>query len=79
MAGYISYERLLERAKAAGLTSYKIKVQRIIGQATWSIIQKGRSGNRQHINTATIAALCEALNCQPGDILEYIPDNADGR
>ncbi|WP_243001648.1 MULTISPECIES: helix-turn-helix domain-containing protein [Dorea] len=21
-----------------------------------------------------MAALCEALNCQPGDLLEYVPD-----
>ena len=26
------------------------------------------------IDTRTIAKLCKLLNCQPGDILEYVPD-----
>ena len=28
----------------------------------------------KRITTDSIAALCEALNCQPGDLLEYVPD-----
>ncbi|MDR1001598.1 MAG: helix-turn-helix transcriptional regulator [Clostridiales bacterium] len=28
------------------------------------------------INTDTINALCTLLNCQPGDIMEYVPDEA---
>ncbi|PCJ17848.1 MAG: XRE family transcriptional regulator [Candidatus Cloacimonadota bacterium] len=27
------------------------------------------------IRTDTIEKFCEALNCQPGDIMEYIPNN----
>jgi len=27
-----------------------------------------------HVNTATIEKLCTLLDCQPGDIMEYIPD-----
>lgn len=26
---------------------------------------------------STLDAICEALNCQPGDLLEYIPGNED--
>ncbi|WP_416387479.1 helix-turn-helix domain-containing protein [Dorea amylophila] len=28
----------------------------------------------KRITPDSIAALCEALNCQPGDLLEYVPD-----
>ena len=28
----------------------------------------------ERINTDTINALCALLDCQPGDIMEYIPD-----
>lgn len=26
------------------------------------------------IRFSTLSAICEALNCQPGDILEYVPE-----
>ena len=29
--------------------------------------------DREHIDTRTIDKICDALNCQPGDIMEYIP------
>lgn len=53
-----------------GITSYTItKKDKILGQATWKNIHDGK-----HIDTRTIETLCKYLNCQPGDILEYIPD-----
>ena len=27
-----------------------------------------------NVNTSTIIELCKFLNCQPGDIMEYVPD-----
>ena len=63
----ISYRKLLEMFKERGITSYTItKKDKIIGQLTYKKIQEGG-----HINTKTIEALCEYLECQPGDILEY--------
>ena len=47
----------------------KIRKEKIISEST---LQNIRNGKR--ITTDSIAALCEALNCQPGDLLEYIPD-----
>lgn len=32
------------------------------------------TGNAKHIPLNVLDALCEALNCQPGDLFEYIPD-----
>ena len=29
------------------------------------------------IDAKTINQICQLLNCQPGEILEYIPDTAD--
>lgn len=67
----ISYGKLLEMFKDRGITSYKItKKDKIIGQLTYKKIQEGG-----HISTKTIEALCGYLDCQPGDILEYDPDN----
>ena len=62
----IKYDKLINLMKQAGITSYTVKKDKIIGQATYKKILEG--GN---IDTRTIAKLCELLNCQPGDILEY--------
>ena len=65
----ISYKKLLEKFKELGINSTQIKAQKIMGQATWRKIKEG--GN---INTSTINDLCKLLNCQPGDLIEYIED-----
>lgn len=66
----ISYNKLLVLFEKKGITSYTItKKEKIIGQATWKKIHENG-----HIDTRTIEALCKYLDCQPGDILEYIPD-----
>lgn len=65
----ISYRKLLNILDNKNVTSYTItKKDKIIGQATWKKIHEGG-----HIDTRTIEALCQYLDCQPGDILEYIP------
>jgi putative transcriptional regulator len=34
------------------------------------------NNNVLRIDLSTLEALCEALNCTPGDLLEYIPDTS---
>ncbi len=43
--------------------------------ANISILKNGRA---KAIKFSTLAALCEALDCQPGDILEYRRDEDEG-
>jgi len=33
-----------------------------------------KTGKAKAIRFSTLQALCEALDCQPGDLLEYLPD-----
>lgn len=33
-----------------------------------------KSGKAKAIRFSTLEAICEALNCQPSDILEYVKD-----
>lgn len=35
-----------------------------------------KSGKAKAIRFSTLAKICELLNCQPGDILKYSPDEA---
>lgn len=69
----ISYSKLLKIFEEKGISSYAVtKKDKIIGQATWKKIHDGG-----HIDTRTVEALCKYLNCQPGDILEYVPEEKD--
>lgn len=37
-------------------------------------LSKMKTGKISAVRFSTLAAICEALKCQPGDILEYDPD-----
>ena len=36
-----------------------------------------KTGKARAIRFSTLEAICAALSCQPGDILEFVPDPAD--
>ena len=40
--------------------------------AAWCNRQKYRNG--EIVTADNLSLLCKLLNCQPGDILEYVPD-----
>ena len=35
-----------------------------------------KTGRARAIRFSTLEAICQALDCQPGDILEFIPDDS---
>lgn len=40
-------------------------------------LSKMKTGKISAIRFSTLAAICDALHCQPGDILEYDPDSPE--
>ena len=42
-----------------------------ITQANLSILKTGKA---QALKLSTLEAICKALDCQPADLLEYIPE-----
>ena len=42
-----------------------------ITMANLSILKNNKA---RAVRFATLEAICKALDCQPGDILEYVPD-----
>ena len=46
-----------------------------ITPANLSILKTGKA---KAIRFSTLEAICQALHCQPGDILEYVPDEDNG-
>ena len=69
----IIYDKLLNLLQEQGYTSYRIKKENIIGQATLTKIKKGTGG----LDHRSIDNLCRVLGCQPGDLMEYVPDPAE--
>lgn len=60
---------IIEALKEKGYTSYRIRMEKIIGERQMQQIRNG-----EVVSVACLTKLCELLDCQPGDILEYIPE-----
>ena len=59
---------ILKKLNEKGFTTYKLVKSGLIGNAT---IQKYR--NNVVAYGKNLDLLCRLLDCQPGDILEYVP------
>lgn len=60
---------VLAALKEAGYNTVRIRKEKLLSEST---LQKFRTG--EIVNSENIGTLCRLLNCQPGDIIEYIPD-----
>ena len=69
MAGKIIYDKLLKKMDEEGLSTYKIRKEKIISESTLQNIREGK-----RVTTDTIAALCGAQNTQPGDLIHKNTD-----
>ena len=58
---------VLEELKNKGYSSYKLRKEKLMGE---SQIQKIR--DNELVSKETLNTICKLLNCQPGDILEYV-------
>lgn len=63
---------VLAALKEAGYSTYKLRKEKIFGEAT---IQKMRVGDP--VSLANVETLCKLLACQPGDLLECVPDESE--
>ena len=72
MAIIVNLDVMLAKRKMS-LTELASKVDITI--ANLSILKTGKA---KAIRFSTLEALCRALNCQPGDILEFTEDETDG-
>lgn len=60
---------ILEKLKEQGYSTYKLRKDKLIGEAQIQKIRDGEIASKETLNT-----ICKLLSCQPGDILEYIDD-----
>lgn len=69
----IKYDKLFVLLREKGFSSYRLRKEKLISQST---LQKLRTGEGI-IDSRTVERLCIMLDCQPGDIMEYVPDEAE--
>lgn len=59
----------LARLREAGYSTYRIRKDKIFGQGTLHKIRNG-----EVVSPAVIDTMCRLLNCQPGEIMEYVAE-----
>ena len=64
---------ILKALKDAGYSSTKIRTEKLMGQAT---LQQLR--HHELVSWKNVETICRLLQCQPGDILEYVEGEGGG-
>lgn len=54
-----------------GINVYVCKTTKIISQDTFRKIKEGSTA----MNLSALEKVCSILDCQPGDLIEYIPND----
>ncbi len=60
---------IIAELKNKGFSTYRIRKEKLIGESTLQKIRIGELVSWENIDT-----ICTLLQCQPGDILEYVPE-----
>ena len=55
--------------KENGITSYKIRSEKLLSESTLQKLRKGEGVSWDNLET-----LCRLLECQPSDLIKYVPD-----
>jgi len=63
---------VLQELRNIGYNVPKIREKNLLGQAALQKIRDGKVIGIIQLNT-----LCAMLQCQPGDIIEFVPDESD--
>lgn len=71
----IKYDKFFELMNDKGYTAIVVKREKLISQGTYYAMKHGTAV----IKTDTIDKLCKLLDCQPNDIMEYVPDEEANR
>ena len=67
----IKFDKLFVLMKSRGMFPAALLKNRVVGKATFEKIKGNAAGG---VDTRTINSVCAFLSCQPGDIMEWIPD-----
>lgn len=63
---------VIKALKEKGVTTYLLRKNQILSESTIQKLRKGIGVSWDNIET-----LCRLLQCQPSEIIEYVPDETD--
>ena len=61
---------ILEALKEKGYTTYTLRKENILSQSTLQKLREGKG-----LAWENIERICGLLDCQPGDLIEYVKDD----
>ena len=67
----ISYKKLFFKLEEKGIKKIDLRNKYGINPKTVDSLVKNKS-----VTVDTLMLLCKLLECQPGDLVEYVPDDA---
>jgi len=65
----IVFADIMQLLAQHGWSSYRIRKERVISEGTMSRLRKG-----QPVTTETLDVICRLCQCQPGDLIRWVPD-----
>ena len=69
----ISYKiDVLATLKEKGFNTSRLRKEKLLAESTLQTIREG-----QLVSYRNLDRLCALLECQPGDILEYVPEKVE--
>lgn len=63
---------VMEALKKAGYSSTRLRNEKLLGESYMQQLRRG-----ELVSWKAIETVCRLLECQPGDLLEYIPDSIE--
>lgn len=66
---------IVSALKNAGYSTYKIRKDKIFAESTMTDFRQ----NKFNLSISNFDKLCNLLQMQPGDLLEWVPDNPEDK
>ena len=60
-----------KRLKEAGYSTYRLRQEKLLPEST---VQKLRKGSTS-ITLESLDTICNILQCQPGELIEWVPED----
>lgn len=60
---------IMDALKKAGYSSTRLRNEKIMGESYMTQLRRG-----EMVSWKTIESICRLLNCQPGDLIEYVEE-----
>ena len=63
---------VIQALKDAGYSTYRLRKEKLLPESTLTRLRAGVI-----VRDDALSRICELLQCQPGDVLEYVADDPD--